>query len=138
MTTAGIEEHDQRRTHCRMLGHEVPFAYCRRPGRGWPCHRILDCWFETFGVEDFLRRHYRPEEIREIVAPPQPKLSTLVELIEQARRSAAAAEETAGEPPATRQTANKTAPPAQEGSAKPEGSEPAGGVDAVDDLGAPG
>jgi len=71
-----------------MLGHEVGFAYCRAPGAELPCRKILDCWFETFDVEAFLREHYSEEEIGEVLAPPRPKLVSLVELIQQAQERA--------------------------------------------------
>ena len=74
-----------------MLGHEVTFSYCRRPARDLPCRKVLDCWWQAFDVEDFLRRHFSQEQLAGILAPPPPKVATLVELIEQARRRAGGA-----------------------------------------------
>jgi len=81
-----IETYDGLEIRCRLLGHAVPFRYCRRVAEGLPCRLVLDCWHERFPVDEFLRRHYSPEQIQRILAPPKPKLTSLVELIEQARR----------------------------------------------------
>ena len=82
-----IDKHDKLKIRCRMLGHEVTFSYCRQPGGQLPCRKILDCWFETFDVEKFLRQHYSPEDIQSILTPSKPKLTSIVDLIEQARKN---------------------------------------------------
>ncbi len=84
-----IDENDLRIIRCRMLGHEVTFAYCRgggaRPGgEQLPCQRIFDCWFEQFAVEDFLNRHYTPEQLAQIARPSQPKLASIIEMAQKA------------------------------------------------------
>ncbi len=72
---------------CRKLGNPVPFSYCRTENRGSPCSKIIDCWYEVFMVEDFLRRELEPEEWERIFSqPPKPKVLTLLELIEEARK----------------------------------------------------
>ena len=83
-----IEEHDKKMTHCPMLGHEVPFGYCRTGASGQACRKIFDCWFATFDVEAFMRAHYTEEEIQAILTPPKPKMATLVELIRRAQENA--------------------------------------------------
>jgi hypothetical protein len=80
-----VEEYDTIEGRCRMLGHQVPFSYCRLLNSGLPCSRILDCWFERFDIEDFMKRHYSEEELKKILSPPKPKITTLIELIEKAR-----------------------------------------------------
>jgi len=70
-----------------MLGHEVTFAYCRSPGGKTPCRKALDCWWETFDVEAFLRGQYGDEAIARILAPPKGKLLSLVELMERAKKA---------------------------------------------------
>ncbi|MBN2210966.1 MAG: hypothetical protein JW709_06180 [Sedimentisphaerales bacterium] len=84
-----IEENDLRIIRCRMLGHEVTFAYCRgggaRPaGEQLPCQKIFDCWFEQFAVEDYMNRHYTPEQIAQITRPSQPKLASIIEMAQKA------------------------------------------------------
>ena len=82
-----ITAHDGRRRRCPMLGHDVPFSYCRTPGRQLPCSRIFDCWGETFDVGAFIRRHFSQDDIARILAPPKDKAASLIELIEKARKA---------------------------------------------------
>ncbi|MBN1766628.1 MAG: hypothetical protein JW860_15340 [Sedimentisphaerales bacterium] len=82
-----IEENDKRLIRCRMLGHEVDFSYCRQVGKDIPCRKILDCWFEYFDVETFIRRHYTEEQIQKILEPPRPKITSIIDLIQQARKN---------------------------------------------------
>jgi len=82
-----ITAHDHRRRRCPMLGHDVPFSYCRAPARDLPCRRIFDCWWETFDVRAFLSSHFSEDDIARILAPPKHKTVTLVELIERARKA---------------------------------------------------
>ncbi len=64
-----------------MLGHPVRFAYCRAGTRALPCGRIADCWFERIPIEDFLRRHYTPQELGAIFAPRPGKLESILEIV---------------------------------------------------------
>jgi hypothetical protein len=80
-----IEAHDRCEAYCRMLGHSVPFRYCRGVADGLPCRKILDCWFECFDVAAFVKEHYTAEQIESVLAPPKPKMTSLVELIERAK-----------------------------------------------------
>ena len=82
-----INEHDKCSIRCRMLGHEVNFSYCRHVGKGLPCRKILDCWFESFDIEGFIRRHYTPEQIQNILEAPKPKVASLIDLIQQAQKT---------------------------------------------------
>ena len=70
-----------------MLGHEVPFSYCRAPGTELPCRKVFDCWFQTFDVQAFIRRHFSEQDIRQIGSPRQDKMVTLVDLIAKARKA---------------------------------------------------
>ena len=81
-----------------MLGHEVPFSYCRAPARHLPCGKVLDCWYEAFDVEGFLRAHFTEAEISEILRPRQDKMVTLVELIERALRNSSKSRDTVLDP----------------------------------------
>ncbi len=83
-----IQEHDDKLMHCRMLGHEVPFKYCRTGATGQPCRKIFDCWFQTFNVEAFMREHYTAEAIEAVLTPPKPKITALVDLIRQTQKPA--------------------------------------------------
>ncbi len=81
-----MEKYDKEEGYCRTLGHYVPFSYCRSMKDGIPCHRVLDCWFERFPVDEYLKAHYGEDEIARILQPPKQKISSLIELIEKARR----------------------------------------------------
>jgi hypothetical protein len=73
---------------CPRLGHQIYFSYCRSENRGLPCFKTLDCWFDHFLVEDFLREVLTPEEWEKVFqSPPKPKMLSLLELIEQAKKS---------------------------------------------------
>jgi len=69
-----------------MLGHYVPFKYCRTLKDGMPCHRILDCWFERLPVEDFIAAQYSAEEQAKMFEPPKTKIASLLEIIEKAKK----------------------------------------------------
>ncbi len=87
-----IDNRDKEAIRCRMLGHEVNFAYCRQVTNQLPCRKILDCWFERFDVAQFVRENYSAEEIAKILAPPKPRITSIVELIQQAKENSDAEE----------------------------------------------
>ncbi|MBU2498934.1 MAG: hypothetical protein KKE57_08545 [Proteobacteria bacterium] len=73
---------------CPRLGHQITFSYCRSESMGLPCFKILDCWFDQFLVEEYLRKELKPEEWDKVFKRPRkPKVLSLVELIEEAKRS---------------------------------------------------
>lgn len=80
-----MERYDEIDIYCRRLGHYVPFKYCRMINEGLPCSRIMDCAFEKFPVQEFLKENYTEEELEKIFLPPENKISSLVDLIERAR-----------------------------------------------------
>ena len=79
---------DSETSYCRMLGHAVPFQYCRTAAEALPCRKIRDCWFEKLPVEAYIEENYTPEEQAKIFAPPAPKMASLLDLIERAKRAA--------------------------------------------------
>jgi hypothetical protein len=82
-----LTDQDTLLQRCPMLGHEVAFSYCRQPGQEIPCRKIFDCWWERFDVQTFVANNF-PEEIRNaIIRPPKPKILSLIEIIEQARKT---------------------------------------------------
>jgi hypothetical protein len=75
-------------TLCPLLGHLVPFSYCRHENQGVPCQSILDCWQQYFLVEDYLRKELKNEEWERFLrAYPKPKIVSLVEKIEEAKKA---------------------------------------------------
>ncbi|MCE5273856.1 MAG: hypothetical protein LLG43_01860 [Deltaproteobacteria bacterium] len=77
--------YDDYTARCPMLGHLVPFTYCREPGTELPCRKILDCWHERIDIEAFLRESLSLEELDAILAPPKQKISQIMELIRKAK-----------------------------------------------------
>jgi hypothetical protein len=72
---------------CPRLGHHIAFSYCRVENKGLPCFKIIDCWYEHFMVEEFLREDLKPEEWeRAFNRTMKPKILSLVELIEEAKK----------------------------------------------------
>jgi len=83
-----IDRYDDKKLYCRLLGHEVPFAYCRQGAASQPCRKIFDCWYETFDIQQFMQEHFTEEQIKALTAPPKPKMASLMELIQQAQKNA--------------------------------------------------
>ena len=72
---------------CPRLGHQVSFSYCRKENQGFPCFKALDCWYEHFLIEEFFRKELMAEEWKNIFeTPPKPKMLSLLELIEEAKK----------------------------------------------------
>jgi hypothetical protein len=90
---AMIDQYDNLRIYCRILGHEVPFSYCRQGAFGQPCRRIFDCWFEKFDIQKFMQEHFTQEQIQALLAPPTDKVVSLIELIRKAQQNAPDVEE---------------------------------------------
>lgn len=87
MVKENIPPADDYLIRCPRLGHQVPFSYCRSENMGLPCFKILDCWFEHFPVEEYLRQELTQEEWeRAFHRPVIPKVRSLMELIEQAKK----------------------------------------------------
>ena len=77
--------YDDLTARCPMLGHLVPFTYCRAPGSDVPCRRIMDCWHERIDIETYLKDILTPEEMEQVKAPPKPKVLQLMELVQKAK-----------------------------------------------------
>jgi hypothetical protein len=82
-----VDEHDERRRHCPMLGSEIAFGYCREPGAALPCRKVFDCWFETFDVQGFIQAHYDEAQIQQITSPRAGRMAAVLEAAAQARRT---------------------------------------------------
>ncbi|MBN1308538.1 MAG: hypothetical protein JXA18_11505 [Chitinispirillaceae bacterium] len=81
-----MEQYDNERIYCRKLGHWLTFHYCRLENNSLPCRTIADCWSEKMDIGGFLEENYTKEEIASVFISPKPKLASLVELIEQAKK----------------------------------------------------
>jgi hypothetical protein len=70
---------------CPRLGHQIYFSYCRAENSGLPCFKVLDCWSGHFLVEEYLKSELAPEDWEKVL-DRKPKMLSLVELIEQAKK----------------------------------------------------
>jgi hypothetical protein len=83
-----IEKYDSQEIRCRLLGHQVPFHYCRSSNQNLPCHKIMDCWWGRMDIETYLKENFTPDELnRSVFVEPKPKIASLVELIEKAKKN---------------------------------------------------
>lgn len=72
---------------CPRLGHKISFSYCSEENNGLPCHRTLDCWYPYFPVYEFFRQKLTEENWKKAFeSEAQPKVSSIVELIERAKK----------------------------------------------------
>ncbi|MEJ2586880.1 MAG: hypothetical protein P8165_04725 [Deltaproteobacteria bacterium] len=86
MTTNITPPDDAHMIRCPRLGHMISFSYCRKENGGLPCFKTLDCWFEQFPVEAFMREELTEAQWAEAFKrSSKTKLSSLMELIEQAK-----------------------------------------------------
>ena len=73
---------------CPRLGHQIDFTYCRQENMGLPCFKALDCWHHYFDVHNFLKEQLTREEFdKTFVRSGAPKIHSLLDLIEQAKKS---------------------------------------------------
>ena len=79
---------DDLERRCPRLGGDVGFKYCRFAGDNrQPCAKIADCWWERMDVMAYLEEIFSKKELQAFLrARPKPKLTSILELIEQARQ----------------------------------------------------
>ena len=88
-TAEAATKPEERERRCPRLGHQLSFAYCLKCGeQDGPCFKTVDCWWEYFDVKRYLNDNFPPETVQVLLEnkPPPPKVSGLVEMIEQARQ----------------------------------------------------
>ena len=71
------------------MGNTVPFKYCKTCGDDQQhCFKILDCWWEYFDVVQYMKDYLPEEQFNHLLKakPPKPRITSLVEMIEQARQ----------------------------------------------------
>ena len=73
---------------CPRLGGPVPFNYCMAVDEDkQPCFKVVDCWWETFDIVRYLQDNLPEEEFTRLMqARPRPKIASLVEMIDLAKR----------------------------------------------------
>ena len=80
-----LERYDEQNNYCRMLGHYIPFKYCRTQQNGMPCAKILDCHFERIPIQEFINKHYSEAEQTTIFKQQPPKMTSILQLVAQAK-----------------------------------------------------
>ncbi len=81
-----IDQYDNEEGYCRMLGHRLPFKYCRSVNDGLPCRKVMDCWFDVFPVLQFLSDNFSEEELKSIFcAEPKTRMVSLIEIINKVK-----------------------------------------------------
>ncbi len=82
------ESKDQLERRCPRLGGPVTFQYCRQCGEDdIPCWKIVDCWWEYFDIVAFLKQSMSRAKFAQLLnSKPKPKLRSLIELVEQAKK----------------------------------------------------
>jgi hypothetical protein len=79
--------HNPLSRRCPRLGGPVGFDYCMSGEGGHPCVKVVDCWWETFDIVQYLRDNLSEEQFNQVMnARPRPKVASLVELIAQAKK----------------------------------------------------
>lgn len=81
-----IEQHDDKMIRCPRVGGNVNFKFCRSENNLLPCRWVVGCWQTRLNVNQFLEEHFSKEELNSIFVPPKPKIESLVELIEMAKK----------------------------------------------------
>lgn len=83
-----IPPYEEKEIRCPRLGGPVNFEYCSREASGNPCQRALVCWAPHFDVEAFFKERLSDKAFHECFFQAfQPKIVTLLDLIEKARNA---------------------------------------------------
>jgi hypothetical protein len=81
-----IEQHDDKTIRCPRIGGHVNFKLCRSENNLLPCRWVVGCWHMYIDVNTFLHEHYSKKQLGKIFLPPKPKIESLVEMAEQAKK----------------------------------------------------
>ncbi|QTA79503.1 Uncharacterized protein dnl_17740 [Desulfonema limicola] len=84
-----IDIYDNFERRCPRLGNPVKFAYCRTCGdKNTFCQKTADCWWEYFDIISYLKNTLPEDEFKALAAAkPKPKITSLMELIAQAKEN---------------------------------------------------
>ncbi len=77
---------DTKKIYCRKLGHHLTFKYCREENLGMPCAKILDCWYDKIHIHDYLGEFYVSDDLNYLYKSQTPKITSILNLIEDAKR----------------------------------------------------
>ena len=79
---------DNLERRCPRLGGQIAFKYCRTCGDDLiVCSKIIDCWWEKFDVMNYCQKLLPEESFHLLIQNrPKAKITSLIEIIEQAKR----------------------------------------------------
>ena len=69
-----------------MLGHNLPFSYCRSMNNGLPCRKIRDCTFQLIGIDEYLKENFTYDELKTAFTPADDRLTSILKIVEKNRR----------------------------------------------------
>ncbi len=75
------EQFDHQERRCPMLGHQIPFSYCRSTHGNTPCKKILDCWHERLPIQEFIKSQHGEEMLQRLETPSQHKVVTITQIV---------------------------------------------------------
>ena len=84
-----MDTKDPLERRCPRLGGPVTFQYCKECGEDdLPCFKVLDCWWEAFDVVAYFKTRLTEDQMSRLIhAKPKPKVSSLIDLIQQAKKN---------------------------------------------------
>ncbi len=81
-----MDQYDDKTIRCPRVGGEVNFRFCRFENNMLPCIWIVGCWEMRMDMNKFMTDHYSKEEMDRIFTPPRPKIESLLNLVEDAKK----------------------------------------------------
>jgi hypothetical protein len=81
-----MDQYDDKTIRCPRVGGEVNFRFCRFENNMLPCRWIVGCWEMRVDMNKFMTDHYSKEEMDLIFTPPKPKIESLLNLVEDAKK----------------------------------------------------
>ncbi len=81
-----MDQYDDKTIRCPRVGGEVNFRFCRFENNMLPCRWIVGCWEMRMDMNKFMTDHYSKEEMDRIFTPPRPKIESLLNLVEKAKK----------------------------------------------------
>jgi hypothetical protein len=78
---------DRLTRRCPRLGGPISFSYCRICGQDrQPCWKVFDCWWEIFDIVSYMKTRLDADQFDRLRKNrPEPKINSLLDLIEQAK-----------------------------------------------------
>lgn len=81
---------DDRERRCPRLGSPISFRYCMISGEDDNiCWKILDCWWEMFDVEGYLKANMPEAAFNQLMASadkPKNKISSILEIAAKVKK----------------------------------------------------